>query len=258
VKNNFFNKSVANINLKPSSNSEVTSQILYGEKFQILFKKKNWIKIKTNYDKYIGYIRQDKFLKNFKPTSKISKLKTKIFKKQKNKYISTKNFLYFGSGVSIRNETKNYIEFEKNKWIKKQDTQKINHCEKNFIKILKSFLNTKYLWGGKTAKGIDCSALIQIFFYYNRVFFPRDTKDQIKYSKKNGNNKLNKGDIIFWKGHVGLCINKSRFIHAYGPKKKVLIMPTFSTIKIIDKTANLKIKKICNIKRIRFVRNLVY
>ena len=258
MKNNFFNKSVANINLKPSSNSEVTSQILYGEKFQILFKKKNWIKIKTNYDKYIGYIRQDKFLKNFKPTSKISKLKTKIFKKQKNKYISTKNFLYFGSGVSIRNETKNYIEFEKNKWIKKQDTQNINHCEKNFIKILKSFLNTKYLWGGKTAKGIDCSALIQIFFYYNRVFFPRDTKDQIKYSKKNGNNKLNKGDIIFWKGHVGLCINKSRFIHAYGPKKRVLIMPTFSTIKIIDKTANLKIKKICNIKRIRFVQNLVY
>jgi cell wall-associated NlpC family hydrolase len=258
VKNNFFNKPVTDIRSKPDSKSEVTSQILYGEKFQILSKKKSWVKIKTDFDNYTGYIKRNKFLKNFKPNKKIYKLKSTIFKKQNGKYIPTKNNLYLGSGISTTSENKNYLEYEKNKWVKKQDTQNINHSEKNFIKILKLFLNTKYLWGGKTAKGIDCSALIQIFFYYNRVFFPRDTKDQIKYSKKNGNNKLNKGDIIFWKGHVGLCINKSRFIHAYGPKKKVLIMPTFSTIKIIDKTANLKIKKICNIKRIRFVRNLVY
>ena len=258
MKNNFFNKPVANIWLKPTSTSEVTSQILYGEKFQILFRKKSWIKIKTHYDNYTGYIKKNKFFEKFKPNKKIYKLKSRIFKRQNGKYIPTKNYLYLGSGISIISENKNYIEYEKNKWIKKQDTQNINHCEKNFIKILKLFLNTKYLWGGKTAKGIDCSALIQIFFYYNRVFFPRDTKDQIKYSKKKGNKKLDKGDIIFWKGHVGLCINKSKFIHAYGPKKRVLIMPTFSTIKIIDKTANLKIKKICNIKKINFVQNLVY
>ena len=47
MKNNFFNSSFANINSKPSSNSEVLSQILYGEKFKILSKKKNWVKIKT-------------------------------------------------------------------------------------------------------------------------------------------------------------------------------------------------------------------
>ena len=54
MKNNFFNNSVGNINFKPYSNSEVTSQILYGEKFKILLKKKNWVKIKTNYDNYVG------------------------------------------------------------------------------------------------------------------------------------------------------------------------------------------------------------
>ena len=118
------------------------------------------------------------------------------------------------------------------------------------IKIFKFFLNTKYLWGGKTCVGIDCSALIQIYFYYNRIFFPRDTKDQIRFCKrKRGNNRL-KGDIVFWKGHVGMCLNKSRFIHAYGPKKKVLIMPTVQTIKLIDKTANLKVKKVSNISNI--------
>ena len=69
MKNNFFSFPVANINSKPSLNSEVTSQILYGEKFRILSKKGNWIKIKTNFDNYIGYIKKAKYYQNFK-TSK--------------------------------------------------------------------------------------------------------------------------------------------------------------------------------------------
>ena len=141
-----------------------------------------------------------------------------------------------------------FIEFENNRWVKKKDTKLIDHYEKNFIKIFKLFLNTKYMWGGKTSNGIDCSALIQIYFYYNRVFFPRDSKDQIKFCKKKMNKKFSKGDIIFWKGHVGMCLNQSKFIHAYGPKKKVLIMPTIFTIKEIQKTAKLMIRKISNIK----------
>ena len=132
--------------------------------------------------------------------------------------------------------------------LKKKDTKNINHYEKDFIKIFRLFLGSKYLWGGKTSRGIDCSALIQIYFYYNRIFFPRDSIEQIKFCKTKISKKLSKGDIIFWKGHVGLCINQSKFIHAYGPKKKVLIMPTNFTIKLINKTANLSVKKISNIK----------
>ena len=250
MKNNFLNKPVANIYFKPSHNSEVVSQILYGEKFKILLKRKRYIKIKTYYDNYIGYIKKDKFLENFKPSHKISKIKSRIFFKKSKKFLSSNHYLYYGSGVCIRNENKKYIEFEKNKLIKKSDIKNIDHYEKNYIKVFKFFVNTKYLWGGKTCFGIDCSALIQTYFYYNRIFFPRDTKDQIRFCKrKRGKNRL-KGDIVFWKGHVGICLNKSRFIHAYGPKKKVIIMPTVQTIKLIDKTANLKVKKVSNISNI--------
>ena len=250
MKNNFLNKSVANVYFKPSPNSEVVSQILYGEKFKILLKRKKYIKIKTHYDNYIGYIKKDKFLENFKPSHKISKIKSRIFSKKGKKFLPSNHYLYYGSGVYKINENKKFVEFEKNKWIKKSDVKNIDHHEKNYIKIFKFFLNTKYLWGGKTCVGIDCSALIQIYFYYNRIFFPRDTKDQIRFCKrKRGKNRL-KGDIVFWKGHVGICLNKSRFIHAYGPKKKVIIMPTAQTIKLIDKTANLKVKKVSNISNI--------
>ena len=248
MKNNFFNYSVANIYSKSSSSAEVISQILYGEKFKIIKKQKNWYKIKTDFDNYIGFIKKRKFSQKFQPTNKIYKLRSKIYKKKGNQFISTNNFLYFASGVCVKNRHKNFIEFEKNRWIKINDTKKINHYENNFIKIFKLFLGSKYLWGGKTSIGIDCSALIQIYFYYNRTFFPRDTKDQIKFCKKKLKKKLYKGDIIFWKGHVGICISQSQFIHAYGPRKKVLIMPTNFTIKLIEDTAKLSVEKISNIK----------
>ena len=116
------------------------------------------------------------------------------------------------------------------------------------MKILNYFRNCRYIWGGKSFKGIDCSALIQLFYLYNNKFFPRDTKDQILFKK--GKKKIidfSKGDIIYWKGHVAICLNKKRLIHAYGPKKKVLIMDIKKTIKLINETAKLKVKKIIKI-----------
>ena len=238
MKNNFFyKKQYSNIYKTTSRFSEVTSQIIYGEKFKILSKKKDWIKIKSLFDNYVGYIKNENYIKNYKPTHKVNTLKAIIYGKPNN---ITKTFLPFASKFSIINENKNFIQFDKNKWLKKKDIKKIDHKEKDFIKILRLFLKTKYVWGGKTFNGMDCSALLQLFYYYNNSFFPRDTKDQIKYSRKKlKGNIFKKGDVIFWKGHVAVCINSKKLIHAYGPEKKVLIMPTNFTIKLI-KTCSIR------------------
>ena len=242
----FYKKPLSNIHKKPNAFSEVTSQILYGEKFKIISKNKSWIKIKALFDNYTGYIKNKYYTKDHQPTHKIFTLKANIYNKQKNK---TKNFLPFASRISMIHENKKFIEFEKNKWIKKSNIKKINHIEKDYLKVLKMFLKIKYLWGGKTYRGIDCSAILQLFFYYNNKFYPRDTKDQIKYSaKKNKSKVFKKGDIIFWKGHVAVCINAQKLIHAYGPEKKVLIMNIKETINRIERTAKLTVKKISPIK----------
>ena len=243
--NNF---SILNIHEKPNRKSNLSSQMIYGEKFKIIHKKNNWLKIKTSFDNYTGYIKNKNFIIKLNPKYKIYSLKSNIFKKINKRFKKTNKFLYFASRISKINENKKFIEFEKNKWIKKKDLKKIDHIEKNYNKIFKLFLNSKYLWGGKTTKGIDCSSLIQIYFFYNQFFFPRDTKDQIKFCNKKKGKNYSKGDIIFWKGHVGICLDKSKFIHAYGPKKKVIIMSVNYAVKLIERTAKLLIKKVSNVE----------
>ena len=76
MKNNFYNKPIGNVYSKPHINSEVSTQILYGEKFKIIFKNKDWLKIKSNFDNYSGFIKNDIFISSFKPSHKISSTKS--------------------------------------------------------------------------------------------------------------------------------------------------------------------------------------
>ena len=248
MQNSFFcSNSYLNVYELASKNSNISTQLLYGEKFKVIKRNKNFLKIKTDFDHYVGFIKVGKFKKRLDKTYKVSVLKSKIYSKPKSKS-GTKKYLPFSSEIEILNKNNNFAMFEKNKWIRFNDLEIINKRNMDFTKILKIFLNCKYKWGGKSFDGIDCSALLQIFYKFNNKFFPRDTIDQIKI--KNGsikNKKFKKGDIIFWKGHVAICLNSKNLIHAYGPRKKVLIMPINQTIKLIKKTANLKVAKVISI-----------
>ena len=230
------NYPIVNIYEKNSLKSKVSSQLLFGEKFEILRKQNEWLKIKTSYDKYVGYIKNRKFKKNLKITHKISSLKANLYSKP-DRNSKTNIKLSFCSLISVTEEIKNFYKTGKY-WIKKKDVKTINF-KQNIFKNICMFTNTRYKWGGRSYKGIDCSALVQLFFKFNNLHCPRDTKDQIKYFKKA--KKIKKDAIIFWRGHVAVCLSKKILIHAYGPKKKVLIMNIRKTLKLIEKTAKLQV-----------------
>ena len=230
------NYPLVNIYEKSSLKSKLSSQLLYGEKFKIIKNKNEWLKIKTSYDRYTGFIRNRKFLKNMKVTHKVSSLKAKLYLKPKKKFITLRT-LPFCSLISVNQKEKNFYKIGRY-WIKKTDIVPIDYKVKLF-KNIKIFKNIPYKWGGKSYKGIDCSALVQLFFKFNNKYCPRDTKDQINYFKKA--KKIKKNSIIFWKGHVAICLSNKDLIHAYGPRKKVLIMNILKTLNLIEKTAKLKI-----------------
>ena len=209
--NNF---SVINLHKKPSVKSEIVTQMIYGDSFSISNKSKKWLKIKMKEDNYKGYIKNKKYSNFLKPTHKVNTLKAKIFKFPNRIKI---NEITFGSKIKVIDNNLKFLKFAKG-WIKKNDVKPISYKEKDLFKKITIFKNIKYKWGGKSFKGIDCSALIQVLLNFNNRFCPRDAKDQFRYFKKNINlNNIKKNDIIYWKGHVALALSSKELIHAYGP-----------------------------------------
>ena len=233
--NNF---SVLNLYKKPSVRSEVVTQMIYGESFSISKKSKKWLKIKIKEDNYKGYILNKKYSNFLRPTHKVISLKAKIFKFPNR---VKKNEITFGSKIKVIDNNSKFLKFA-NGWVNKNDVKPISYIEKNPFRKITSFINIKYKWGGKSFKGIDCSALVQVFLNFNNKFCPRDAKDQVKYFRKNIKLKnIKKNDIIYWKGHVAIALSNKKLIHAYGPMKKTVIMNINQTIKRIEQTANLKV-----------------
>ena len=239
--NRYFtnNFSVINIHKKPSTKSEIVTQMIYGDSFSISKKTQKWLKIKIKEDGYNGYIKNRNFSNFLKPTHKINVLKAQVYKFANNKKKTGE--ITFGSKIKVIDKKANFLKFSKG-WIKKNNVKHFLYQEKNPFRKVTIFKNVKYSWGGKSFKGIDCSALLQVFLNFNNKFCPRDAKDQIKYFKKNINlKKIKKNDMIFWKGHVAIAISKTKLIHAYGPMKKTVVMGIDQTISKIRKTANLKV-----------------
>ena len=234
--NNF---SVINLHKKPSSKSEIVTQMIYGDSFTITKKTKKWLKVKIKEDNYIGYVINKNFSQYTKSSHKIAVLKAKVYKfpNKRNEI----NKLTFGSKIKVLDKRLNFLKFEKG-WISSKDIKPIPYKEKNPFNKINIFKNIKYKWGGKSFKGIDCSALVQIFLNFNKKYCPRDAKDQIKYFRKSIKlKKIKKNDLIFWKGHVAIALSNKKLIHAYGPMKKTVIMGINRTIKRIKQTANLEV-----------------
>ena len=234
--NNF---TVTNLYKKPSIRSEVVTQMIYGDSFLISKRSKKWLKIKIKEDGYNGFIKNRKFPKYIKPTHKVNVLKSNVFKLPNKKGKISE--ISFGSKIKVIENKKKFLRFSKG-WVNKNDVKPIDFKESNPFRKISIFKNIKYKWGGKSFKGIDCSALIQIFLNFNNKFCPRDAKDQVNFFKKNIKLKnIKKNDIIYWKGHVALALSSKKLIHAYGPMKKTVVMGINQTIKKIEQTAKLNV-----------------
>jgi|TARA_B110000444_G_C18804698_1_gene579326 cell wall-associated NlpC family hydrolase len=240
--NNFTKTNVYKTN---SFNSEIISQMIYGECFSVIESRSSWLKVKIKTDGYTGFIKKKKYTKYIKPTHKVYSLKANVYKNPsfKKKIMH----LTYGSRVRLEEIKLGFIKFEKG-WVEIKNLKHINFRNKNIFSQILIFKNVRYKWGCKSFDGVDCSALVQLCFNFNNKFCPRDTKDQIKYFKKNVDiSSVKKNDVLFWKGHVAVAISKDKLIHAYGPKKKTIVMKIKKTIDLIKRSANLKL---ISVKRI--------
>jgi hypothetical protein len=242
--------SIANIYKKNNNKSEIVTQILLGENFITQSKFGKFYKGYKAYDKYKGFIEaKDLHLDKNKKTHKIISKECNVYKKPNNKYKLNKK-IFFNSRISILADKNNFIQ-TKNGWILKKNIKPINFRKKHFLDNIKLYLNTKYLWGGNSPKGLDCSALVQELLKFNNIYCPRDSKDQKKFFRKEISiQNIRKGDLLFWKGHVAIALSNKKLVHAFGPRKKVVIMGIKETVKKIYSKSKLPLLCVKRIKKL--------
>lgn len=106
----------------------------------------------------------------------------------------------------------------------------------DFVAVAEGFLGVPYLWGGRTQAGIDCSGLLQTALRMAGVEAPRDTDMQERAlgTRLAGVEPLRRGDLVFWKGHVGMMLDGARLLHANAHHMMTAVEPLTEAITRIE------------------------
>jgi gamma-D-glutamyl-L-lysine dipeptidyl-peptidase len=231
---------------EPSERSEMISQILFGELFEVIEENDSWSHIRLLSDEYIGWCTKKmlqilpesvfKTLKKSVPTL-TNGLLSPCLRQIDNKpqlYLPTGSRLYFfdkttGSFLVYRKKTIGMVETEKEYWriVPSSIDSSLKYSNKKtadqIVQTALHFMNAPYLWGGKSILGIDCSGLIQVVFSIFGQFLPRDARDQALLGNLVPDLLQSRaGDLAFFINesnsivHVGLLLDANRIIHSSG------------------------------------------
>lgn len=219
------NLSIVPIRLEASDASEMVSQLLFGEHFKVLEKRKKWSKIRVQFDSYEGYIDNKQYEEITKETyQEISNHQSHVSGDLVNFITDKKNNLLtipIGSSLPFFDGEKTQVNTSSFSYTGSVFSRKLT---KNDI-LQKAFLllNTPYLWGGRTPFGIDCSGFTQLVYKLCGYHLLRDAKQQATQGDAlSFIEESEPGDLAFFDNaegdiiHVGIIMKDYYIIHAHG------------------------------------------
>ncbi len=204
---------VANIHKSPAHGAMVTSQLLFGERFRVYDIQGDWAWGQCQFDDYVGYVLAEDLGKPQTPTHWVSALRAHIYDEPNIKSRPLMAVSYGAKLVVIGTEGKFY-RVAGGSYIFRGHVASLDEPVQDYIASARRFIGTPYLWGGRESLGIDCSGLVQVNLMQAGLACPRDTDMQQASLGEPVIGDPQKGDIIFWKGHVGLVSGDDRLLHA--------------------------------------------
>ena len=219
------NLSIVPLRATTSDTSEMVSQVLFGETFEIIEKEKEWSKIRLTFDNYEGFIDNNQYTnitENF--FSKLKSEKQYISGEIIDFITNDKNELTtipLGANLPFYNNGK--LQITPQSYVYEGAVLSEKKTKREISQIAFTYLNTPFLWGGKTPFGIDCSGFTQMVYKLCGHHLLRDAKEQATQGEVlSFIEESEPGDLAFFDNeegeiiHVGIILNDYHIIHCHG------------------------------------------
>ncbi|MFN4023957.1 MAG: NlpC/P60 family protein [Hyphomonas sp.] len=206
----------AAIRKTPDPGSEIATQALHGEVVDIFHREGAFGRAQCRRDRYVGWVEMEAIaIPALPPTHKIGALRTIAFTKPDVKS-PVRMRLTLGALLTATGRRQGaWMEFDHAGWIHDSHIHLLDRFENDPVAIARRYLEAPYLWGGRESNGIDCSGLTQQAFEACGVLIPRDTDMQAAWAGDPVDpGALQRGDLVFWDGHVGIMASADTLLHA--------------------------------------------
>jgi cell wall-associated NlpC family hydrolase len=236
----------------PSSDAMLSTQALKGERVTIYDRNaEGWAWGQLNSDGYVGWLPDRTLAKPAAaPTHKITSLRTFAFPGPSIKLPPVET-LVMGATITVVREEGAFAVTRDGWYLPAQHVGRIDRTADDFVAVAEQFAGTPYLWGGKSSFGIDCSGLVQVALNAAGTGCPRDSDMQQhglgRALQGAESNKLQRGDLIFWNGHVAIVRDADTIVHANAHHMATVIESTRDAIARIKAAGS----EISAIKRLR-------
>ena len=212
-------ESVAPLRSQPSAEAEQLTQALMGERITIYDRNdEGWAWGQLLSDGYVGWLADRALAKpRAGPTHKITALRTLAFPGPSIKLPPIET-LVMGSVVRVIRQDEVFALTQEGWYLPARHLRPLDWQEDDFVAVAERFVGTPYLWGGKSSLGIDCSGLVQIALSSSGIGCPRDSDLQQqglgRALSAEESSRLQRGDLLFWKGHVAIARDAATILHA--------------------------------------------